>query len=95
MTTPEEERIRKKAVALRYDAESNAAPRVIAKGAGYVAEQILALAKENDIHVHEDPDLLNVLSVLDLHAEVPEHLYKAVAEILAFVYQLNKTFADS
>jgi flagellar biosynthesis protein len=81
--------VRRKAVALRYDAESNAAPRVIAMGSGLIAEKILELAKENDIHIHEDPDLLNVLAVLELQSEVPEHLYIAIAEILAFVYRLN------
>ena len=58
-----------------------------------LVEQILALAKDNDIHVHEDPDLLNVLSVLDIQSEIPEHLYLAVAEVLAFVYQLNNTLS--
>lgn len=94
MTTHENHGPRKKAVALQYDTESQAAPKVIAKGTGYIAEQILALAKDNDIHIHEDPDLLNVLSVLDLQSEIPEHLYLAVAEILAFVYRLNNTLSE-
>ncbi|MFP6616365.1 MAG: EscU/YscU/HrcU family type III secretion system export apparatus switch protein [Candidatus Hydrogenedentota bacterium] len=66
---------------------------MIAKGSGYIAEQILVLAKDNDIHVHEDPDLLNVLSVLGIQSEIPEHLYLAAAEVLAFVYQLNNTLS--
>ena len=93
MSTPMDDTSRKKAVALRYDDDSIAAPKVIAKGSGHVAEQILLLAKNNDIYVHEDPDLVNVLAVLDLQAEIPEHLYVAIAEILAFVYQLNNTFS--
>ena len=94
MSTSEEEIRRKKAVALKYDHDSNAAPKVVAKGAGYIAEQILSLAEENDIHVHEDPDLLNILAALDLQSEVPEHLYIAIAEILAFVYQLNNSLPE-
>lgn len=93
MTAHENDPSRKKAVALRYDIESEAAPKIIAKGSGYIAEQILASTKDNDIHVHEDPDLLNVLSVLDLQSEIPEHLYLAVAEVLAFVYQLNHSLS--
>jgi flagellar biosynthesis protein len=94
MTSQEDDIKRRKAVALQYEDDSNAAPKIIAKGSGYLAEQILALAHENDIYIHEDPDLLNVLSVLDLQAEIPEHLYLAVAEILAFVYQLNNQLSE-
>ncbi|MFP6583928.1 MAG: EscU/YscU/HrcU family type III secretion system export apparatus switch protein [Candidatus Hydrogenedentota bacterium] len=84
----------KKAVALHYDKDGEGAPKIIATGAGYIAEKILTLAKEHDIHIHEDPDLVNILAVLDLSAEIPEHLFKAVAEILAFVYQLNRELAQ-
>lgn len=80
----------KKAVALHYDKQSEAAPKIVASGSGLIAEKILALAKEHDIHIHEDPDLVHILAAMDVNAEVPEHLYKAVAEILAFVYQLNR-----
>ena len=93
MSTNENDHSRKKVVALRYDTESEFAPKMIVKGSGYIAEHILALAKDNDIHVHEDPDLLNVLSVLDIQSEIPEHLYLAVPEVLAFVYQLNNTLS--
>ena len=88
-----EDIVRKKAVALRYDTESEGAPKVIGKGSGYLAEKILELARENDIHIHEDPDLVNVLAALDIDTEIPENLYKAIAEVLAFVYQLNKRLA--
>ncbi|HPO17155.1 MAG TPA: EscU/YscU/HrcU family type III secretion system export apparatus switch protein [Candidatus Hydrogenedentes bacterium] len=80
----------KKAVALRYDAEADAAPRIIAKGQRIIAEKIIAVAKEHGIHVHEDPDLVAVLSKLDINIPIPESLYQAVAEVLAFVYRLNK-----
>ncbi|MBP8128545.1 MAG: EscU/YscU/HrcU family type III secretion system export apparatus switch protein [Candidatus Hydrogenedentes bacterium] len=81
---------RRKAVALRYDAAQDAAPRVVAKGTGLIAERILELAREHDVHVHEDPALVGLLAKLDIDAPIPETLYRAVAEVLAFVYRLNK-----
>jgi len=80
---------RHKAVALRYDAAQDSAPQVIAKGSGLVAERILEIARQEGIHVHNDPDLVNVLSKLDIETAIPEDLFVAVAEVLAFVYRLN------
>jgi len=80
---------RRRAVALRYDAEKEAAPRVVAKGAGELAERIIRLAEENDVHVHQDPGLVALLAKLDVETEIPEELYRAVAQVLAFVYRLN------
>lgn len=89
--TGEQERSRRqRAVALRYDAARDAAPKVVAKGAGHVAERILELAREHGVVVHEDPDLVAALAHLDLDMEIPESLYRAVAEVLAFVYELNR-----
>lgn len=85
----EQEKQRRKAVALRYDLEQDNAPRVVAKGSGVIADRILELAKEHHIHVHEDPDLVSILAKLDVDAHIPEELYRAVAEILAFVYRIN------
>lgn len=82
---------RKHAVAVRYKAESDAAPRVIAKGQGLLAERILAIAETEGIHVQEDPDLLGLLAKLDVDDAIPEELYRAVAEVLAFVYRLNQS----
>ena len=84
---------RRKAAAIRYDAEQHAAPRIVAKGAGLLAERIIAVARANGVYVHEDPDLVAVLSRLDVDTEIPEALYRAVAEILAFVYRLNQRMA--
>ena len=81
---------RRRAVALRYDTQQDHAPRVTAKGAGLLAERIVSLAREHGVPVHEDPDLVTLLSKLDVNAEIPEDLYKAVAEVLAFIYRLNK-----
>ncbi len=80
----------KRVVALRYDASSSEAPRVIAKGQRLIAERILELAREHNIHVHEDPVLVGLLAKIDVNSEIPPDLYKAVAEVLSFVYRLNK-----
>ena len=82
---------RKKAVALRYSAESDQAPKVVAKGSGLLADQIIAIAKEHDIHIHEDPDMVEILSKLELDMEIPESLFRAVAEVLAFIYEMNQS----
>ena len=81
---------RKHAVAIRYQADTDAAPKVIATGKGHLAERILAIAAAEGIHVQEDPDLLALLAKLDVNDTIPEDLYRAVAEVLAFVYRLNQ-----
>lgn len=80
-----------KAAALQYKQGVNSAPRIVAKGSGVVAEKILEIAREHNIPLKEDPQLVEVLSTLDLYQEIPPELYKAVAEILAFVYKMTKT----
>lgn len=80
----------KSAVALRYDAEAGTAPRIVAKGRGLIAEQILALAEEHDIHIHQSPELIEVLIRLELGEEIPEALYRAIAEVIAFAYGLKQ-----
>ena len=81
---------RKKAVALRYDPVADAAPRVIGSGQGVIAESILRIAREHNIPIHEDPDLVEILGSLKIGELIPEEIYGAVAEILAFLYRLNK-----
>ena len=80
---------RRRAVALRYDEASEMAPRVLAKGQGDVAERIIALAEQHGIPLHEDQDLVRLLSILDLDVEVPPTLYRALAEVLAHIYRAN------
>ncbi|MBW1778158.1 MAG: EscU/YscU/HrcU family type III secretion system export apparatus switch protein [Deltaproteobacteria bacterium] len=80
----------KKAVALRYDATRHHAPVVTASGQGAVAERILEVAREAGIVIQEDPDLVEVLAKVPVGDEIPVELYQAVAEILVFVYRLNK-----
>jgi len=77
------------AVALRYERTDMPAPRVTAKGAGELAQRILDLARQHDVPVRADPDLLELLAACDLGAEIPPELYHAVAELLAFLHRLN------
>jgi len=80
----------KKAVALKYKAGDDHAPRITAKGTGRLAEKIIEMARKHGIPVKDDPDLVEVLSRLDLHDQIPPELYVVVAELLAFVYRLNQ-----
>jgi flagellar biosynthesis protein len=81
---------RKEAVALSYEATKNDAPKVIAKGKGLVADNILEKAKENNIPIQEDASLIELLSKLNINDSIPEELYHAVAEVFAFVYRADK-----
>ncbi|OQY13179.1 MAG: flagellar biosynthesis protein FlhB [Desulfobacteraceae bacterium 4572_19] len=80
----------KKAVALRYKTGQDDVPKVAAKGSGLVAERIIDIAKEHGVPVKDDPDLIEVLSKLDIEEDIPPEVYVAVAELLAFVYSMNK-----
>lgn len=78
----------KSAVALAYS-QTDAAPRVVAKGRGLVAEQIIARAREHGVYVHESPELVSLLLQVDLDQRIPPQLYIAVAELLAWIYRLE------
>jgi flagellar biosynthesis protein len=80
----------KKAVALKYEYKKDRAPLVVAKGRGWLAEKITELAREHHIPVYPDKELVAMLETLDVMAEIPPELYVAVAEVLAFVYRMNK-----
>jgi len=80
-----------KAVALKYDRKKDNAPRVIAKGRGEIAEKIIEVAKANNVPLREDKNLIQILEALDLETEIPPELYRAVAEVLAFIYRLNNS----
>ena len=82
---------RKRAAALKYAPPKDAAPRIVAQGAGVVAEKIIELAKQHGVHIHEDPALVEMLALLSIGDEIPEQLYKVTAEILAFVYAVDKS----
>jgi flagellar biosynthesis protein len=81
---------RRRAAALKYSMETDMAPRVVAKGERLVAERILALAKTHGIPVKEDPDLVALLMELELNATIPPELYRAVAEIFAWLYRIQR-----
>ncbi len=78
-----------KAAALKYRHGKDSAPKLVAKGKGKVAEKIIEIAKAHGIPVQEDEELVEFLSMLDLYQEIPPELYRAVAEILAFIYSLK------
>jgi flagellar biosynthesis protein len=84
--------IRKKAVAIRYDEKADSAPKVVAKGQGHMAEKIMELARKHGVYTYADADLVEVLSAVDIGNEIPRELYRAVAEVLAFVYRLNSSY---
>ena len=78
------------AIALRYEAEEMQAPKVIAKGAGFIAQKIKEIAQEHGIPVVEDKPLARIIyKTIEVEESIPPHLYQAVAEILAYVYKLK------
>lgn len=74
---------------------SGGAPTIIAKGFGDLAEEIIALARQNGVLVHEDPYLSDFLATLDLGQEIPDQLYHVIAELISFSYVLQGKFPDS
>jgi len=80
------------AVSIQYEKGENGAPKVTAKGQGLVAEKIIAMAEEQNIPIKSDKDLMALLEKIDVGQEIPESLYKIVAELLAWVYTLNKEY---
>jgi flagellar biosynthetic protein FlhB/flagellar biosynthesis protein len=78
------------AIALKYDKEKDGAPRVVAKGMRLRAEKIRAIAREHNIPFMKNVNLANALYRVEVGQEVPEELYDAVAEVLNFVYALQR-----
>ena len=76
------------AVALTYNADRGA-PRVVAKGRGQTAEEIIARARQHGVFIHESTDLVAFLMSVELDREIPPVLYRAVAELLAWVYRVE------
>lgn len=79
-----------KAVALKYDTERDSVPKVVAKGQGHVAENILSAAQKNTIPVYQNKTLVNMLMALEIDREIPAELYRTVAEVLAYVYRVDQ-----
>lgn len=86
MTTPDK---RRTAIALAYQT-GDTAPRVVAKGRGLIAQAIIERAKEHGVFVHESEDLVSILMQVELDANIPPQLYLAVAELLAWIYRLER-----
>ena len=78
------------AVALRYRSQEDNAPRVVASGHGEIAKQILELARQHGIPIHEDPAVVEALAQLEVGTQIPPEFYQVVAEILAFIYSIDK-----
>lgn len=79
----------KKAAALKYDSSADNAPKILASGKGFIAEKILEIAKEENIAVYKDPVLVEALVKLEIGQEIPAELYRAVAEVIAFIYSAD------
>lgn len=91
---------KQRAVALKYQQnqphnKTKSAPKIVAKGHGDVAQEIIALAKQYGVLVHQDDELSSLLSSLDLGQEIPEAMYHVIAELIAFSYVLQGKFPDS
>ena len=79
-----------RAVAIKYDVKKDRAPRVTAKGRSLVADRILAEAKKNGVPVYQNKSLVNMRMALEIDREIPPELYRTIAEILAYVYRIDK-----
>ena len=80
----------KRAIALSYQNNDNAAPKVVAKGSGFVAERILDTAKQHSVPVYQNKTLVSMLMAVELDREIPPELYQAVAEVLAYIYRIDQ-----
>lgn len=90
MSTEEKKSKRKIAAAIKYDPAKSPAPRLTAKGLGAVAEKIIERAIAAGVPLREDPDLAAALAKLPVDTQIPQALYQAIAEVLAFIYRLNQ-----
>jgi flagellar biosynthesis protein len=83
-----------KAVALGYKRKKDDAPKILASGKGYIARQLVELAKENGILVHKDKSLVEMLSLLDIDSPIPLEAYAAIAEILTYIYTTDYNYKN-
>ena len=82
--------IPKEAITLQYNPLRDRSPRLTAKGHGELAERIIELARIHNVPIRQDADLVHLLGKLELESEIPPTLYKVIAEVLAFIYFVNK-----
>ncbi len=78
------------AVALGYKQKVDAAPRVLATGKGSIAEKILEIAAQENIPIHQDEELADILGMLETNSLIPIDVYAAIAKILGHIYQYKK-----
>jgi flagellar biosynthesis protein len=78
----------REAIALAYR-QTDAAPRVVARGKGLIAEEIISRAREHGVYVHESPELVALLTQVDIDEHIPPQLYMAIAELLAWLYRIE------
>ena len=83
------------AAALKYERERDKAPRLTARGEGKIAEKIIELAKEHGVPITQDPDLLTILSKMQIGSAINPAIYEIVAELLVFVYRLKEKWAEN
>ncbi len=81
----------KKGVAIGYSEEKRV-PEILAQARGMLLEKLLLIARENDITIYKDSDLTEALSTLKVGSEIPENMFKAIAEVLAYCYNINEKF---
>ncbi len=89
MSEPDAPKPPRRAAALHYDRGDGVAPKVVAAGAGVLADRILELASQSGVPVREDPALADALARLQLDLDIPPELYAAVAEALVWAYSLD------
>jgi len=82
----------KKAAAISYDPAKDRAPQLVAAGRGLIAEKILEVARVFDVPVREDRNLVHLLEALEIDSDIPEALYRVVAEVLVYIYKLDDEF---
>lgn len=92
--TKNEENKAKSAIALRYDQAKEEAPRILATGKGNLAEKIIEIAAQEGIEIHEDQDLAEILSLLEIGSYIPVEAYGAIAKILHHIYQFEEVKND-
>lgn len=80
----------KQAVVIRYDKDQDMAPRVTAKGRGYVADHIISLGKQHSVPLYQNKTLTSMLMAIEIDKEIPPELYSAIAEVLAYIYRLDQ-----
>lgn len=85
-----EDKHRERAIGLQYDPEKDNAPKVKVRGAGFLAERIIKMARQYGVPIKQDSELVETLYALDINQEIPPELYRAVAEILAYIYRMSK-----